>query len=159
MTDTGWDDYIAGADTGVADVQDAADDLATTVAADPDAPESAQLDAIDMDSAATDASTDQYIADGQVADASYEADQAQSWQDYADGAAAQGLDDLAENAQNTADSYAGSAADDYSDAAATETDVAGELDTTATEAADVSSDYAAADTSYDAADTSYDAAE
>jgi len=131
MTDTGWDDYIAtDPDVAVADVQSATEDLATAVNENPDSSLSDQLAATDAENSAYQASSDQALADGSQSTGDWQTQQADSWEQWAQGSAAEGLDDLAASSEANAQEFAGAADSSYADAGDSEANVVTDLQDT-----------------------------
>lgn len=118
-------------------MHDNVDTLAEVVNTDEDATLNDQLDVIDAQSSADAAVNSQASADSFSDQGDWESQQAQEWSHYAEGAAEQGLGDLAENAANTAASYSGDASESYDSADAASTDVDTHLDDTATSVSEI----------------------
>jgi hypothetical protein len=154
MSDTGWDDYIATDAAGaVAEVQSETDNLATAVNEDPDASLTDQLAVIDAQDSAYQASSDQALADSSQATGDWQAQQADSWEQWAQSSAAEGLGDLAASSAANAEEFAGAAESSYSDAGYAEANVVSDLDDTAASVSSIDTtaevDSAVADPSAD----------
>ena len=146
MTDSSWDEYIAtDPDTAVAQVQDDVGDLASAVNADPDASLDDQLAVSDAQASADQASSDQALADGSQSMGDWQAQQAESWQQWGEASAAEGLDDLAASSMANAQEFGSDADASYTDAGDAEADVVSDLQDT--DASVSSIDTSAADAS------------